>query len=231
MNINGLAGSDPKVGLDRDPGDNARLRFIDLQFKYALANKEGGHKLIDQLEKDHTDQQTLNAVAKQLGELKAQGSAGTPTSLSQDTVKILRNLGIQVNLTTEGACKADRLMKLDALLEKAKKDGSSIRLTKEDAEGLGGLFNEGDVVNLSDISVKIKEVKNGDHDNHAKITLDNLDTLIQSIQSKVESLGSRMQQTTMEAQDLLAKFSSFLGGVNSAAQKDNQVLGETTRMR
>jgi hypothetical protein len=68
-----------------------------------------------------------------------------------------------------------------------------------------------------------------DNDNfHDK---DEWDVAIQSLQAKLDNIGSETQQLMVFVQDYMGQYNSYLQGTNSVIQQANQTLGELAKAR
>ena len=58
-----------------------------------------------------------------------------------------------------------------------------------------------------------------------------IDTLLQSFQSELDSVGSNTQQLMVFVQDYMGQYNSYLQGSNSIIQQANLTLAELAKVR
>jgi len=67
--------------------------------------------------------------------------------------------------------------------------------------------------------------------NGVQVPTANLDILIESLQAKLDTIGTDTQQQMIYVQDFMGQYNSYLTGSNSIIQQANTTLGELARAR
>ena len=220
--------------LDLGPTGSLQFQFAKLQLAMAEICKNGAMDYIKQIQDSQDEQKKISEMMQTLRQNQATAKADKKAvGVPDEIIKYMQDNGLALPKN-----KLEDSPKLDALMTRlnaATPDGEYIALTDEEQKLLRdngisthsmfpGLITKSDLPGLQTrvdtAKVDMLSFKHEDYD-----------VMIQSMQARMDRVGSDTQQLMVFVQDFMGQYNSYLQGSNSVIQQGNQTLAELAKAR
>ena len=243
--INKLGNISADINLG--PTGSLQFQFAKLQLAMAELSKSGATDYMNQIKDSQDEQKKIAEMTQAVRQLQIDAKAGKEIQLSDDIVAYMKenDLAIPPTCTFDKAtmAKAKEVLARCEQLRQDAVDGKgdcpwdkrASMMTAEDEKFLKDHGIKFDTAgndrahNPTEWSYNIGELKTYISQNSPKA--EDMDTVLTSLQGKMDTVGSNTQQLMVFVQDFMGQYNSYLQGSNSVIQQSNQTLAELARMR
>ncbi len=240
--------SNISASFDLGPTGSLQFQFAKLQLAMAEICKTGAMDYIKQIQDSQDEQKKISAMMQSVRQLQADLKAGTDTTgeLPADVVAYMKENQLAMPTYTSKAeieQTKEVLARCEALRQNAVDgkgncpwDKKASMMTAEDEKffkdhGIKFDTKGNDRAhNPKEWDYNIQQLK-AYQSTQRPLTADDVDVVIQSLQSKMDQIGSNTQQLMVFVQDFMGQYNSYLQGSNSVIQQGNQTLAELARVR
>ena len=233
--------------IDLGPTGSLQFQFAKLQLAMAEISKNGALDYMKQIQDAQSEQKRISEMLQTVRQAQADAkNSNTGADLPEEIVSYMKENGLAI---PEGSNNA-KMQQLDQVLARCKQlqlDAASGKgncpwsnyasmMTPEDEKffkdnGISFDALGGDRAhNNTEWAYNIQQLETYKA-NLKPYTAEDLDTVVTSLQSKLDQVGSNTQQLMVFVQDFMGQYNSYLQGSNSVIQQANQTLGELARVR
>ena len=235
--------------IDLGPTGSLQFQFAKLQLAMAELSKNGALDYMKQIQDSQEEQKKISAMLQTVRQAQTDAKdAKGGVDLPADILTYMTDNSLAI----PAGSNADKIKQANEVLERCK-------TLQQQAVSGNGMATSGGHKYCTEMSVADEQFfkENGikydttgnDRINNSRewqvaidgltahistlkpYTTEDLDTVIQSLQAKLDQVGSNTQQLMVYVQDFMGQYNSYLQGSNSVIQQGNQTLGELARAR
>ena len=204
--------------IDLGPTGSLQFQFAKLQLAMAELSKNGAMDYIKQIEDSQKEQKELSAMLQTVRQAQANAKNDkNGVDLPADILTYMKDN----NLALPEGANASKIKDADKKIADLK--GVLQGLNANSKNSMVASMAKTVQTQITSLETQRAAIK--------PYTADDLDTVIQSLQARLDQVGSNTQQLMVYVQDFMGQYNSYLQGSNSVIQQGNQTLGELARAR
>ena len=237
---------DIRSTIDLGPTTSLQFMFATLQLSMAEISKNGALDYMKQIQNSQDEQKQIAAMMQSSRQAQANAKESGSTDLPPETIAYMQANGLAIP-KGENADKIKQAEEVLARCNKLKQDAvngtgdcpwdkKASMMTEADQKffkdnGIAyDTYGNDRAHNPTEWSYNIKQLE-GFKANLKPYSPSDLDTVIQSLQARLDQVGSSTQQHMVYVQDFMGQYNSYLTGSNSVIQQANQTLAELAKTR
>lgn len=244
VSVSDLHGVSNDINLG--PTGSLQFQFAKLQLAMAEISKNSALDYMQQIRDSQEEQKEIAAMLQTARQAQADAKTSGSADLPSEIVAYMEanKLAMPAGSNVAKMQQAEEVFARCKQLQQDAIDGRgncpwdvyASMMTKEDAK----FFSDNGIAydtcgndlahNPTEWAYNIKQLE-AFKTNLKPYTTEDMDTVIQSLQTQMDKVGSNTQQLMVFVQDYMGQYNSYLQGSNSVIQQANQTLGELARAR